>query len=111
MKKKMIIIIIILIILVVISGLIWIVNRINSVKITDKDGKTYYAKEGDKVNNIPNCSLEIINIEETEIVVKVNKSTKTYKYGVEIPIYYSMNQSNGMFIESNAPVQYIKFEK
>ncbi len=110
MKKK--IVLIAIIILVCIIGLILIINRINSIKITDKDGKSYYAKEGDIVNNIFGCSLEIINIEETEIVVKVNGDTKTYKYGIEIPIYDRVsNKPTGTYIESFAPVQYITFKK
>ena len=108
MKKKKIWIIVVSV-LILIIGIIFIINRINSIKVIDEEGKIYYVNEGDKVNLL-NCHLEIISIEDNQVIVKINGNLKTCDYNTEIPIYLN-NESRGLYITNFAPMQSIVFEK
>lgn len=110
MKKKKIWIIVV-IVLILIIGIMFIINRINSIKVIDEEGKIYYVNEGDKVDLL-DCYLEIISIEDNQVIVKINGNLKTCDYNTEIPIYVDdKNESIGLYITSFAPIQYITFEK
>lgn len=111
MKKKVIKGIVIIVSIICVLGLIIFINRMNSIKITDKEGKVYYAREGKNVN-ISNCNLKIISIEENQVVIENNGKKRVCKYGEEIDIYDNYeNDKTGEYIYSFRPIQTITFEK
>lgn len=109
LKNKVLILVAILIAFII--GIIFIINRVNSIKVIEEGGKVHYAKEGDIIS-LSNCNIEIISIEETQINVNINGNIKKCNYGEEIPIYLNnSNKSTGMYITSFYPTEIITFEK